>query len=120
MLMILISHLHQLDPLAAPGVVPEVDEHVGVEGEFEAEWDHKDCQENDSEVRFLQCIGPPTEVTDTLIMDVIDTKRTNCLLSCNLKDKKARDRREQRGNPCCGNQSKILCSNYNCMEKRQH
>ena len=51
--MLQISHLHQLDPLASPGVVPEVDEHVGVEGEHEAEWDHKDCQENYSEVGFL-------------------------------------------------------------------
>ena len=65
--MVQISHLHHLDPLAAPGVVPEVDEHVGVEGEHEAERDHKDCQENDSEVGFFQCLGPPTEVADTLI-----------------------------------------------------
>ena len=51
-----ISHLHQLDPLADSGVVPEVDEHVGVEGEHETERDHKDCQEYHSEVGFLHCL----------------------------------------------------------------
>ena len=74
--MVQISHLHHLDPVAAPGVVPEVDEHVGVEGEHEAERDHKDCHENDSEVGFLQCLGPPTEVADTLFSEGSLTKQT--------------------------------------------
>ena len=41
-----ISHFHLFDPLSILGVVPEVHQHVGVEGEHDAEGDHKDGQEN--------------------------------------------------------------------------
>ena len=67
--MLHISHLHQLDPLADSGVVPEVDEHVGVEGEHETERDHKDCQEYHSEVGLLHCLGPTNKIADTFFPD---------------------------------------------------
>ena len=54
-LLLKISHLHHLDPVGVPGVVPELHEHVGVEGEHDAEWDHKNHKENPSEVEFFHC-----------------------------------------------------------------
>ena len=54
--MLHFSHLHHLNPLAAPGLVPEVHEHVGVEREHETERNDKNCQKDDSEVEFLHCI----------------------------------------------------------------
>ena len=41
-----ISHFHLFDPLSILGVVPEVHQHVGVEGEHDAEGDHIDSQEH--------------------------------------------------------------------------
>ena len=49
-LLLKISHLHHLDLVGVPGVVPDLHAHVGVEGEHDAEWDHK---ENFSEVGFF-------------------------------------------------------------------
>ena len=51
--MLLVSHLHHPDPLALSGIVLDLHEDMAVEAEHDEQGDHKNDQEDHSEVNFL-------------------------------------------------------------------
>ena len=100
----LSSHLHKPRPLVAPCIVPELHEYVGVEAEHDDQGNHKNDQEDSSEVSFLQAFRPSTEVADTLLTNDSFTKGADTdLFQGDLEDEKARTRRDQRDYPGSGN-----------------
>ena len=63
----MFSYLQQPGTLDVLGLVPELYEDVGVLTDHDHQWDHKNDQEDSSEVSLLQAHGPPTEVAGAFL-----------------------------------------------------
>ena len=103
---LVLSHLQHPGSLIVPGLVPQLYEDVGVEGHHDHQRDHKDDQEDCSEVGFLDIFGPSSEVAGTLLPRVLHPEVSHAL-DRDLEDEEARSGGDEGGDPGSDDQSEI-------------
>ena len=80
--------------------MPELYDDVGVEGHHNHQGDHKEDQEDGSEVNFPDIFWPSSEVAGALLPRVVHPQVSHSL-DRDLEDEEARSRGNEGGDPCC-------------------